>query len=306
MDMFAAVKAFVAVVNEGAFSRAAKQLGLATSSVTRQVDSLEAHLRTILINRSTRRLTLTDAGTDYYDSALQIMQDLEEANASAALVGNRVHGSLRVNAPVAFGQLYIAPQLPKFLERYPNVEIDLTLTDQIVNLIDDRVDVAVRLGQVEMQSLITRRLGSNQRVACATKEYLSKRGLPLIPDELTSHNCLTFNYGKAHRFWTFTSQDEARRVRVQGNLRVNNSIVLRHSVLKGVGVGLLPVWLIADDLRTGALTQILSQWEVVPNSPGDINAVYLPNRRGSPKVRAFIDFLAEVLNSALPVAPAPR
>lgn len=294
MDMFAALRAFVSVVNEGAFARAARQMGVATSSVARQIDGLEAHLGTVLINRSTRRLTLTDVGTDYYDRALQIMQDLDEANASAAMIGRRVKGVLRVNAPVAFGQLYLAPHLPRFLARHPELELDLTLTDEVVNLIDDSVDVALRLGQVEGDSLIARRIGSNRRVACASPDYLDRHGLPAVPEDLASHNCVTFNYGNAHRFWTFSSGDDSRRVRVHGSLRVNNSIVLREATLQGVGVGLLPVWLMAEDLRKGSVTQILGEWQVVPNAPGDVHVVYLPSRRGSPKVRAFIDFIAEL------------
>jgi len=146
MDFFNALTSFVEVVNEGAFSRAARKLGVATSSVTRQVDSLEQHLNALLINRSTRRLTLTDVGMEYYDSAVQIIQDLSEANASVTAGSGKPRGPLRVNLPVAFGELHIAPRLPILLKLYPDIELDVTLTDEVVNLTEDRADVAVRLG----------------------------------------------------------------------------------------------------------------------------------------------------------------
>lgn len=299
MDIFNALTAFVEVANEGAFARAARKLGVATSSVTRQVDGLEQHLNALLINRSTRRLTLTDVGMDYYDSALQIIQDLSEANANVATSSGKPRGPLRVNLPVAFGELYIGPRLSKFLDLYPDIELDVTLTDDIVNLIEDRVDVAVRLGQIETTSLIARHIGSNHRVVCASLKYVEQYGEPEQPVELLSHNCLTFNYSRSNRVWTFQKEGGAERVRIRGSLRANNSMILKAAVLDGVGIGLLPVWLIKEDLQSGKLRQLLEGWQVAPNTPGDVHAVYLPSRRGSAKVRAFIDFLLSELGSTL-------
>ncbi|MEK1895922.1 MAG: LysR family transcriptional regulator [Rhizobium sp.] len=299
MDIFNALTSFVAVVNEGAFSRAARKLGVATSSVTRQVDSLEQHLNALLINRSTRRLTLTDVGMDYYDSAVQIIQDLSEANANVTTGSGKPRGPLRVNLPVAFGELHIAPKLPKFLKLYPDIELDVTFTDEIVNLTEDRTDVAVRLGQIETTSLIARRIGSNQRVVCASQEYIQQHGEPKQPIDLLSHNCLTFNYSRSARFWTFQKEGAAEKLRIRGNLRANNSIALKAAVQEGVGIGLLPVWLLKEDLRSGILRQLLHSWQVAPTAPGDVHAIYLPSRRGSTKVRVFVDFLLSEFGSSL-------
>lgn len=299
MDIFNALNAFVTVVNEGAFSRAARKLGVATSSVTRQVDSLEQHLNALLINRSTRRLTLTDVGVDYYDSAVQIIQDLLEANANVITGSGKPRGTLRVNLPVAFGELHIAPRLPKFLNLYPDIELDVTLTDEIVNLTEERADVAIRLGQIETTSLIARRIGSNQRVVCASKEYIQQHGEPKEPIDLLSHNCLTFNYSRSNRFWTFQREDVVEKLRIKGNLRANNSTTLKAAVQEGVGIGLLPVWLLREDLQSGKLRHLLHGWQVAPTAPGDVHAIYLPSRRGSMKVRVFIDFLVSEFASSL-------
>jgi DNA-binding transcriptional LysR family regulator len=296
MDMFNALTAFVEVVNEGAFARAARKLGVATSSVTRQVDSLEDHLAALLINRSTRRLTLTDIGIEYYDSAVQIIQDLSEANSNVIANSGKPRGTLRINLPVAFGELHIAPRLPEFLRRYPDIEIDVTLTDEIVNLTEDRADVAVRLGQIETTSLIARRICSNERVLCATPEYLKERDTPREPSDLMSHNCLTFNYSRSNRFWSFYRDGRTEKMRVGGNLRANNSMALREAVLKNVGVALLPIWLVYPDISSGQMVRLLESWSVAPGLPGDVHAVYLPSRRGSAKVRAFIEFLIAEFN----------
>jgi DNA-binding transcriptional LysR family regulator len=290
VDLFASMNAFVAVVDDGAFTKAARRLGVAASSVARQVDSLEAHLQATLLNRSTRSVTLTDTGQVYYDNAVRILQELTEANNEATNEVERPNGLLRVSLPVAFAQLYIVPYLREFLDTYPLVELDINLTDQVVNLVDDRTDLAIRIGNVEPPTLISRRLCSSRRVVCATPGYLVQAGTPASPEDLRGHNCLPFSYSRSNGSWKFTNGASSCSVRVKGNLKANSSILLREAALAGCGVALLPLWLVHGDLQRGDLVAILGNWDVTPSIPGEVYAVYLPNRKASTKVRAFIDF----------------
>jgi DNA-binding transcriptional LysR family regulator len=215
MDVFASVKAFVAVADEGGFAKAARKGGVATSSVMRPVDALEEHLGAILLNRSTRSVTLTPAGETYYPQAVRILSDLDEANRSVNERGGPPRGLLRLSLPVAFARLHIAPIVPEFLKSCPGVELELLMTDSVVNLVEDRIDMAIRIGNLESSSLIARKLAPNRRVVCGSPEYIQAHGEPRIPADLAKHNCLTFSYSTGHRTWRFgrAGQDEQVRVR---------------------------------------------------------------------------------------------
>ena len=293
MDLFAALRAFVAVVEDGGFAKAARRAGLATSSVTRQVNALEAHLGTQLLNRSTRRVTLTDAGARYHEQAARILGDLEEANRSVGEAGGPPRGLLRVSLPVAFARLHVAPAVPAFLAACPDIELDLTMTDSVVNLVEERADLAIRIGSLAPSSLIARRLAPHCRVVCASPGYLAAQGEPRTPAELARHACLTFSYARGEQSWRFAGPAGEVAVPVRGRLRANSSELLRAAALGGSGIILMPTWLVGRDIAAGRLRALLTDWEAGPGGPGAaIHAVYLPNRRGSKKVRAFTDFLA--------------
>lgn len=293
MDKFAALRAFVTVVERGAFARAAKDMGQAASSLTRQVDALENQLGTTLLNRSTRKLSLTDAGEIYYRQALRILEDLAEADRSVGDHAGPLRGVLRVSLPVAFAQLRIAPLIPGFLKLHPAVELEISLSDAPVDLVEDRMDLAIRIGPVDAPSVIVRKLADNTRRLCAGSRYLTSAGFPASPGDLVDHACLGFLHGANDRTWHFARGDERKVVAVAGPLRANNSLLLREAAIAGVGIALLPDWLIDRDIASGALIRLLPEWDVAPRrTSGAIHAVYLPSRRSSRPVRSFVDYIA--------------
>lgn len=304
MDVFAAIRAFLAVADEGGFAPAARKSGVATSSLTRQVDGLEAYLSTILLNRSTRSVTLTPAGEDYYLRAARIIADLDEANRGMVEREGRPRGLLRVSLPVAFARLHIAPIIPAFLAAYPDIELDLVMTDAMVNLVEERIDVAIRLGSLESSTLIARRLAPHRRLVCASPAYLERRGEPALPGDLSHHECLTFSYASGTRTWRFVRDGREEQVRVRGAVRANHSETLREVALSGLGVLLMPTWLVGADIAAGRLHQVLPDWEAhvgrtssSMSSDTGIHAVYLADRRESARLRTFVDFLADSFGS---------
>ncbi|CCA90749.1 LysR family transcriptional regulator [Novosphingobium sp. PP1Y] len=296
MDVFASLKAFLSVADEGGFAPAARKAGVATSSLTRQVDALEEHLTAVLFNRSTRSVTLTPAGEDYYVQAARIVADLEEANRSVSEREGTPRGLLRVSLPVAFARLHVAPVVPAFLRACPEVELEMIMTDEVVNLVEDRIDVAIRLGSLESSSLIARRLAPHRRILCASPAYLEERGEPLCPSDLAAHECLTFSYASGDRTWRFSCDGKEELVRVRGKLRANHSETLREVALAGLGLLLMPSWLVGPDIAAGTLRPLLTGWEAnigktAASPDAGIYAVYQSDRRTSAKLRAFVDFL---------------
>ena len=295
MDQFASTKAFVAVVEAGGFAPAARRMGLATSSVTRQVDALETRLSARLLNRSTRKVTLTDAGQGYYEKAVRLLGDLEEADRAVA-GGERPHGVLRVSAPLAFGRLHLTPVLGAYLEACPDVRLDLLFTDALTDLVALNIDVAIRLGGLEDGGLIARKLAGHRRLVCASPAYLQQAGRPETPGDLAHHSCLTFAYGPGRDVWRF--QRDARgnagpeAVELAARARANSSETLVQLALAGLGFVMMPTWLVGAEVAAGRLIPVLKDWQANPGAMDTgIHAVYLENRRGVPKVRSFIDFL---------------
>jgi DNA-binding transcriptional LysR family regulator len=294
MDKLLALKAFVAVAESGGFSRAARRLGLATSSVTRMTDALEASLGTALLTRSTRQVTLTDTGQAYLEQVLRVLADLHEADDSVTDTGGVPVGPLRVSMPVTFARLCLGPHIAHFLKAHPRVSLDLVLTDAMLDLASERIDVAVRIGvPVAEPKLVVRRLGDHHRFVVASPDYLASAGTPLDPRDLGAHQCLRFSYQSGVQRWTFVQPGRAdEHVEVSGRLRVNNADLLREAVLGGVGIALLPQWLIGTDLRAGRLQRLFEHWEVNPQQASVcVHAAYLPNRRHSRKVQALLAFL---------------
>lgn len=299
MDMFAAIGAFVAVVDEGGFAPAARRAGQAASSFTRHVDALEGELGVTLLNRSTRRVSLTAAGEAYYPQALSILAGLEEANRSIRERDGPPRGLLRVSLPTSFARMHVSPFLPRFMAEYPGVELDLLMSDEVVNLVERRIDVAVRLGALDSSSLIARRLAPHRRIVCASPAYLARKGRPVVPGDLTDHACLTFAFSDGERRWRFTKGDHIEQIRIKGPLRANQAEALKEAAMAGLGVVMLPTWLAGEEIAQGHLQPLLHDWHAdigrlgaAPLVEGGIHALYLPDRRGSPKVRAFVDFLA--------------
>lgn len=294
MDQFVAMRAFVKVVETNGFSEAARQMQMAVSSVTRQVNALEEMLNTQLLNRSTRSVTLTTQGRKYYDRAVRILQDVEEANL-CVMEQDIPRGLLKVSVPVAFGRLHIAPIVNDFFVQYPEVKLDLKLSDGLSNLVEEDLDVVIRIGNLDRSgaNLILRKIGSSTRLVCGSSTYFTRHGKPRHPDDLAHHNCLLFAYFMGYDIWRFKRDTEFCEVKVSGSLISSNSEVLRQVCLDGTGLILMPTWLIGEDIRKGGLQAVLTDCQVYPQTSMDmgIYALYLPNRRNSLRVKTFIDFL---------------
>jgi len=301
MDQFAAMRAFVKVVETGGFSEASRQLDLAVSSVTRQVNSLEAMLNTQLLNRSTRSITLTSRGRQYYEKVVRILQDVEEANTCVMEGEDIPRGLLKVSMPVAFGRLHVAPILYDFLKQYPEVELELRLSDGLANLVEDDLDMVIRIGNLDRSgaTLIVRKLADHTRFVCGSPSYFKQHGKPKHPNDLVHHNCLLFAYSTGDSVWRFQRDAQMYEVKVNGSVVANNSEALRRVCLDGAGLILMPTWLIGEDIRPGRLQAVLTDFQVYPQAEMDmgIYALYLPNRRHSLRVKTFIDFLVKRFGS---------
>lgn len=295
MDKLLALQTFVAVADTGGFSKAARQLGTATSSVMRLMDALEASLGATLLTRTTRRVTLTDAGITYLDQVGSLLSQLVEADESVADAGSDVVGKLRVSVPVTYARIILSPYLSAFLDAYPRVSLDLVVSDAYLDLATDRIDVAVRIGMPGRDpGLVVRELTDNRRIVVTSRKYLETMDTPMVPADLVSHRCVLFPYRAGKQRWVFSREGQSETVEVSGRLTANSLDILRQGVQAGHGIALAPAWLVHDDIAAGAMLPLFESWCVTP--PGGharIYAAYLPNRRHSRKVRAFIAFLAE-------------
>ena len=290
MEDLEAMAIFARVVEAKSFSGAARRLALDKSAVSKAITRLERSLGVRLLHRTTRAMSVTEAGADVYAHAARIVEEHEQARLAVGRFHSDPRGLLRISASVAFGTLHIAPALPQFLARYPEVRIDMAIGDRIVDLAEEGFDVAVRISKEPAPNLVARRLAVVNRKIVATPEYFEKRGVPETPADLERHNCLTYTHFNPHDTWRLRGPEGDITVPISGNLRLNDDEALSAAVLGGLGVALLPTFLIGRELHEGKLRAVLSDY--VP-SERHIHAVYLPNRHLPAKVRAFIDFLLE-------------
>jgi DNA-binding transcriptional LysR family regulator len=298
LDYLAAMRALVRSVDLGSFSKAAAAEGVKVSTVSRYVSALEADLGAALLNRSTRGLHLTEAGTTFYGRAAQILADVEQARTATTSLNDRPRGLLRINIPGSFGRRHVMPHLKDFAATYPDIRIDATLTDATVDLIETGTDVAVRIGALADSTLVARRLASHRRTLVASPDYLGKRAPLATADELARHSCLLFAL-QPENAWYFRHRGsptaEPTEVKVSGLLRANDSEALLGAAVAGCGIALLPNWLVGEDLRAGRLVALFSEWEwlIAPGPERAIWGIYPPKKVVSPKVRAFLSFLVQ-------------
>lgn len=298
MDKFLALSMFVETVRCGGYSAAARKLGVATSSVARQVAALEADLGATLITRSTRRNSPTDLGQAYFANAVAILDALAAADSLVMDRGSEAKGTLRISVPVEFGRHLISPHLGRFLDSHPGLEVTLNLSDERVDLFKERIDLSVRLGStVSSDEVICTPLGHFQRWLVASPAYLEQHAAPAHPLELPRHRCLRFDYGGPMRAWQFQIDDQTVPVQVHGQMQSNNADVLRQAAVAGQGIALLADWLVAEDVRHGRLIRLLPMFEVNPTSVDtSINMVYLPANRESTRIKAFARFMKTLLD----------
>ena len=289
-DTLAGMRVFTAVVDTGSFARAAEKLELSRGMTSRYVAQVEAHLGVRLLNRTTRRLSLTEAGNDYYQRATQVLALVEEAEQAASHEAAEPRGTLRINASVAFGARHMGTLISAYLRRYPEVRVDLTLNDRIVDLVEEGFDVAVRIARRIDPGLVARRIAPARMIACASPAYLRQSGAPKTPADLVRHNCLTYAYAGAQNEWRFTRGKREQTVKVGGTLHANNGDILSRAAADGLGVTVQPTFLIDGLFREKKLMRVLEGWEADSLT---IFAVY-PSRQFLPaKVRSFIDFMLE-------------
>ncbi|MEZ1318342.1 LysR family transcriptional regulator [Pseudomonas fluorescens] len=295
VDKLNAMAIFVRVVERGSFSAVARELKTTQPTISKVLRALESELGGKLIARSTRRLSLTDEGQRYYDECRNILAAVEAAELSFQSGRESVAGHLRIGSSVSFGRLQIAPRLAAFLERHPELDIDLQLSDQNQDLISEGLDVTFRIGELNDSGLIARHVGTTHRVTVAAPDYLRRRGHPQSPQALKEHNCLPFNLLNSHDLWVYENDGQRHEVRINGNAQSNNSEAIREMVLGGLGIALSPVWLFSEDLKAGRVTAILPDY-VAQSLP--IHAVSPANRRQSARVKAFVDYMSQALQAA--------
>lgn len=291
MDRTAEMTAFVRAVETGGFSAAARDLGLTPSALSKLVGRLEDRLGVRLLHRTTRRLQLTAEGETFLNRARPILTALDEAEAEVAAAGAQPRGLLRVNCGSAFGRHQLTPAIPRFLEKYPEIELDLTIDDLAPVPIDERYDLTLRIGALDESSVVARRICNLERVICAAPAYLERHGTPRTPDDLQRHNCLWITSLPALRRWPFDTDDGIRVVHISGNVAANNAETVLQLAVAGVGITRLTDVIVGDALRRGALVPILTEWHHV--EPVPLFATYPSGRHLAPKVRAMMDFLVE-------------
>ncbi len=289
MDRLTSMAVFVRTVERGGFAAAAEELGLSPTMAGLHVKALEDRLGARLLNRTTRRHSLTEVGRQYYERCKQILADVESADAGAAQLRSAPRGRLRVTAPTSFGNHALMPAILDYLALYPEVEIDLSLNDRVVDLVDEGFEVAVRVGALEDSSLVARPLARYRLLLCASPDYLGRHGTPRQVEDLADHNCLSFVYARAGRGWRFTGSEGVSEVAIRGRLQTNNGDALRLAALRGFGIILQPVAVVADDIASGVLVPLLTDY-AAPSFP--MHLVYLPDRQPTPKIRTFVDFVA--------------
>ena len=290
MDRLAALEAFARVAETGSFSAAARALNRSKSLISRQISALEAELGARLIARTTRSLTLTEAGRGYHGQVARILSQIEEADLSVGQLQATPRGRLRVNAPMSFSLLQLAPALPDFLALHPEIDIDIAMNDRRVDLMEEGFDLAIRIGRLADSSLVARKLGEMRRIVCASPAYFAAHGRPETPADLRFHACLCYSNADTVDEWRFT--DPGGRpvaVEVKGRVRANNGDLLRLAALRGLGLVDLPGFLVEGDIASGALAPVL---EPFIRQEGGVYAVYPHARYLPPKIRVFIDFLA--------------
>jgi len=298
LDKLGEMAMFVRVVDAGSFSAAARALHLTPSAVSKQISRLEGRLDARLLQRTTRRLHLTEEGRAFYERSVRIVAEIAEAEEAVNTLHATPQGTLRVNATVAFAKHQVVPRLPAFLARYPQLRIELELTDRSVDLVEEGLDVAIRLEeQMTDSSLVARRLAVNRRVICASPAYLEANGIPETPDDLLNHNCLTLSARETFNDWEFEDDNGSRTLRVGGNFEANHGDALHEAVLAGIGLARLATYLVAPDIHAGRLVPLLVDYAHEKNA---LYVVYPHRRHLSSKVRAFVDFLVEAFT---PVPP---
>jgi len=295
MDKLTSLRAFVKVVETASFSEAGRRLRISRSAVSKYVAELEHDLGVQLLSRTTRRVTPTENGQTYYERAMAILADLDAADQAVTQSQAKPRGLLRVNAPMSFGTMQLGPAIAEFMKLYPDLQIQLALSDEHVDPVQDGLDVTLRIAELESSSLIARKLMPIDRIVCASPEYLQKHGTPKHPSDLRNHACLTYGYLSTGNQWKLTGKDGDHWVNPRWTLCANNAEVLRDAAMAGRGVAVVPMFIAEAALKSGELQNILADYKTPPLT---LYAIYPPTRHLATKVRLFIDYLVKRFSKA--------
>ncbi|WP_122661967.1 LysR family transcriptional regulator [Pseudomonas viridiflava] len=291
MNPFEDMRIFTQVMESGSFTAAADQLGLSKQFISRRLMQLEERLGVRLLNRSTRRLDVTPLGQAYYESALRLVADLEQAEQSIAGQNTQPRGTIRLTAPLSFAIEHLGPLLPVFLQRYPEVSVEVDLSDRSVDLLGEGYDLALRIGVLEDSTLIARHIATIERVFCCSPDYLERRGAPAEPEELKDHDCLPYGHSRQVQ-WRFERNGKPLIVSLCGRMRANNGELLRDAAIGGLGITYLPLFIVGSALKSGHLVRVLNEFRTPPLA---LSAVYPQHRQAARPVQALIEFLKETL-----------
>jgi DNA-binding transcriptional LysR family regulator len=297
MDGFNAIPVFVAVVERGGFSPAAKQLGISKSAVSKRINLLEQNLGVKLLHRTTRKISLTEAGEHFFEHAKIANNAAKDAEDAVAQLQGEPQGRLRINTPMSFGRLHIAPLIPAFVKRYPKITIDMVMSDEVIDLVASGFDVAIRSGKLAESSLIARKLAPLRSVLCASPEYLKLHGHPQTLQDLKLHNCILFSYSRHLKEWSFIKEGIPETIDISGNYQVNNSEALQEALLQGMGIGRLPTFVASTEIKAGRLIPLFTEYEMQQLS---LYAVFIERQYMPAKVRAFLDYVIESLGGDEP------
>ena len=296
MESLTDIAVFVQVVDSGSFTSAAQRLDISKSVVSKYITRLEGHLGARLLNRTTRRLSLTEVGRVFYERSRKGLIDIQEAQLEVSRLQSEPRGLLRINTPMSFGILHIAPALPEFTAQYPEVTVDMNLDDRKVDVIEEGFDISVRISDLPDSSLVARRIAPCRHAIVAAPSYIEQRGEPSSPDDLRDHNIITYRYQESAQLWHFRTPDnKTTSAAVSSTVTMNNSLAIRSALLEGAGIARIPTFVVGGDIQAGRLIPLLSNYETLEVA---IFVVYPQRQHLSPKVRAFVDFIAKKITDS--------
>lgn len=295
MDKLACLRAFVTVVEAGGFSEAARRLGVSKARISKQVGQLEAALGVRLLHRTTRRVSTTSGGQAYFEQCRPLLAELDELDTAMQSSDTNPRGELRVTAPILFAEIHLMPAISGFSRRFPEVRLNLDLTDRLVDLIEERIDVAIRIGRLSESSLVARQIGNTSMLVCASPAYLAAHGEPIRPEQLTDHPCVVDSNYPGDTRWTLGSGENTVTIEVDARIRLNSASVARELLLADHGIGYLPSFAVSEHIAQGRLKLLLPGY---PAPPVGIYAVYPHRKHLSAKIRLFIDTVIEHCQAA--------
>lgn len=303
MDELNSIQVFLTVVEQGSFSAAGRVLNKSTSAVARQVSWLEEDLKARLINRTTRNQSLTEAGRLYYERARGLTRELAHLRAETRSAHETAEGLLRVQLRGSTATTVVVPALPELLRRYPGLELDIIVSDERVDLVSNNIDVAIWNGELPDTELVARKLSPSFRLLCGAPDYLARAGIPQTPEDLSHHNCLLFRAPAYGAEWTLARDGEVTRVPVRGALQSENGLVLVTAAARGIGLVMMPEWIVREHLANGTLVRVMADYDVSPiQAQAPLYAVFHNSRQMSRRVRVFVDYLAEIFDDKIPVS----